>query len=407
MPFQNAGADDPQGSRASWIRLSLAAIALFLSFSSVLSARIVPMNDLYSRWYGTRELILHGRSPYSEGINQEIQSAFYGHVLAPGEQKDEQRFAYPAYVIFLIWPIAFASFTTVSTIGLLLLVAVGAGVIACSEDFVRWPVSRNDRIAGILIALSTAPILRALRLEQLSTLVVLLIVGALLALSKDYPALAGVLLAFSTIKPQMALLPVLWLLTWSVSQWRERKNLVTAFFVVMGALLLASELWVPGWILNFPRQLRAYSHYAGHESLLTLLAGTALGWLAAVVVLGFTLKIVWRYRRSAATSRAFQYSSSLVMAVAAITMPTMAAQHNLVLVIPASLIVLREFRSFGTAFRSLLICLLAWTPALGLLTLARDVERFRVIQMSAGLVMAIVVIITMLWISPKLAAESA
>src|SRR5689334_10241932 len=42
-------------------------------------------SDLYSRWYGTRELLLHGRDPYSDEITVEMQRAFVGRDPQPGE----------------------------------------------------------------------------------------------------------------------------------------------------------------------------------------------------------------------------------------------------------------------------------------------------------------------------------
>lgn len=35
-------------------------------------------SDLFPRWLGTRELLLHGRDPYSPEITGEIQQGYYG-----------------------------------------------------------------------------------------------------------------------------------------------------------------------------------------------------------------------------------------------------------------------------------------------------------------------------------------
>jgi Glycosyltransferase family 87 len=392
----------PEESRARRLRLSLALLAVALSFASVLRTHMVTMSDLYSRWYGTRELLLHGRSPYSEAVNQEIQIAFYGHVLTANEPRDQQRFAYPAYAVLLFWPMAFMSYATVWAIAIPLLIAAGAGVVLCCIGFVQWPLAWEDRASAVLIGLSTAPMLRAFRFEQLSTLVVLFLVGTLLALSKGRPIIAGVLLACATIKPQMALLPVLWLLIWALSNWKERKNFVIAFLAQIGIQLLVSSILVPGWFLIFPGELLAYSHYAGHDSLLTTLAGTPIGWLLTVIVLACCARITLPYRRAAATTRAFQFSTSLVLAFSSIAMPTMAAQHNLVMAFPAAFIVLRDFRWLPPALRGLIVCLLAWTPATGIATLAYDVEVVRVVQMSAGLFIAGAVVISMMRFSERL-----
>ncbi len=68
------------------------------------------LGDLYQRWIGTRELLLHGRNPYSAEVSHEIQIGFYGHPVEQTYDKpaseilDEQRFAYPVYVVFLLAP---------------------------------------------------------------------------------------------------------------------------------------------------------------------------------------------------------------------------------------------------------------------------------------------------------------
>src|SRR5712691_8830270 len=56
------------------------------------------LSDLYPRWLGARELLLHGRDPYSRDISLEIQAGYYGRTLdpsRPNDPKDQQGFAYP------------------------------------------------------------------------------------------------------------------------------------------------------------------------------------------------------------------------------------------------------------------------------------------------------------------------
>ena len=54
------------------------------------------LSDLYPRWLGARELLLHGRNPYSGEITLEIQQGYYGRRLdaaRPNDPKDQQGFA--------------------------------------------------------------------------------------------------------------------------------------------------------------------------------------------------------------------------------------------------------------------------------------------------------------------------
>ena len=65
------------------------------------------LSDLYPRWLGSRELLLRGRDPYSREVTLEIQEGYWGRQLdpaRPNDPKDQQGFAYPVYVVFLLAP---------------------------------------------------------------------------------------------------------------------------------------------------------------------------------------------------------------------------------------------------------------------------------------------------------------
>src|SRR4030081_1704514 len=44
--------------------------------------------DLYPRWLGARELLLHHRNPYSHEVTVEIQQGFYGRPLDASRADD-------------------------------------------------------------------------------------------------------------------------------------------------------------------------------------------------------------------------------------------------------------------------------------------------------------------------------
>src|SRR5216683_5105710 len=74
------------------------------------------LSDLYPRWLGARELLLHGRDPYSPEITREIQRGYYGRPLDPSrpdDPRDEEGFAYPVYVVFCLAPTIGLPFTIV------------------------------------------------------------------------------------------------------------------------------------------------------------------------------------------------------------------------------------------------------------------------------------------------------
>ena len=45
------------------------------------------LSDLYPRWLGARELLLHHRNPYSADITIEIQKGYYGRALDPARPR--------------------------------------------------------------------------------------------------------------------------------------------------------------------------------------------------------------------------------------------------------------------------------------------------------------------------------
>src|ERR1700722_18147 len=46
------------------------------------------LSDLYPRWLGARELLLHGRNPYGNDITIEIQKGYFGRKLDPSLPND-------------------------------------------------------------------------------------------------------------------------------------------------------------------------------------------------------------------------------------------------------------------------------------------------------------------------------
>src|SRR5580698_655731 len=74
------------------------------------------LSDLYPRWLGARELLLHHRDPYTRDLTREIQMGYYGRVLDPARTEDptdKQAFAYPVYVVFLLAPTVTLPFAVV------------------------------------------------------------------------------------------------------------------------------------------------------------------------------------------------------------------------------------------------------------------------------------------------------
>ena len=302
------------------------------------------LSDLYPRWLGARELLKHGRNPYSAEITREIQQGYYGRPLDPAradDPKDQQGFAYPVYVVFLLAPTVDLPFHAVQTAFRWML--IGLAVITV------WFVASGAAMAGFLRNHSDSPLLMAgwlpmvqgIKLQQLSLLVAGLLAACAACLSAGWLFLAGGLLALATIKPQLAWPIVLWLLLWAGSEWRSRRRLVFGFGLVMLLLLGGAELVLPGWLRMFVAAIGQYHRYTQNQSVLVWLFGLIVGRALEILSVAACGACVWSTRREPAGTAGFGRCFGLVLALTVLIVP-MFAPYNQVLLAPAILALLHS-----------------------------------------------------------------
>jgi hypothetical protein len=325
----------------------LAAILALLSFCSVVRQanfmNYALRGDFYPRWFGTREALLHGRNPYAPEVTREIQVAYYGHAARPGEE-NEQPFAfyYPAYVMFLIWPTMWMDFGSVrllmsAVVGLSLLVAAFCWMKLTSFNF-SWRLG----IVVVLLTISSVPAIHGMLLQQLALPVVMFMAAGLLAITAGRLGLAGVWFALSTIKPPTALLPILWLLLWSLSRWHERRRFVFGLAAALAVLIAVSEFVVPGWISQFIAGLIVYNRNSSDSPILVIMFGKIAGTIAVLSILGVTAALAFKYRLAEARDAAFVLMIALVECTAVLCIPSLAGPYNQVLLLPAVFLLLRQ-----------------------------------------------------------------
>lgn len=345
------------------------------------------LSDLYPRWFGARELLLHGRDPYTPQITREIQTGYYGRPLEPtrpNDPKDQQAFAYPLYVVFLLAPTVHLPFSQIQVGFRWLLVLLTLLSVPLWLRALGWRVSRVAVATWVVITLGSLPAIQGLKLQQLSLLVCTLLAACTVAVTNGVLILAGVLLALATIKPQLTAVFAGWLMLWVFADWHSRKRLALSFVLTMAALVIGSEVLLPGWIGRFRAAAADYWQYTGGgKSILDVALGTAVGKPTAVLVLFALAILCWRTRRAPADGPAFVWTLSVVLAGTIIVIPTFAL-YNQLLLLPAFMLVVRSLPALwekGRTARSLvLITALAvvwpWATAaladLALLWLSRD-----------------------------------
>jgi len=326
------------------------------------------LSDLYPRWVGAKELLQHGRDPYSADVSREIQTGYYGRPIdpsRPNDPRDEQGFAYPVYVVFWLAPTIDLPFATVQKGFFWVLLIVTMASTLLWIRVLGWAAPAWVQISLLLLALGSLGVMQGLKLQQMSLLVSGLVALALALLVADHTVAAGILLAGASIKPQLVLLLLIWLAIWTLGDWRRRYRLAVSFLGTMALLIGASEWLLPHWIPRFWHALGEYRRYTGTVSIIGLLVGGSLSRILELLTFAVFLGICWKERGLAAASGAFAFMLTLVLAITILVVPTY-GPYNQVFLIPALLVLVKDRRIIwqrGVANRMLVAfvaCLVLW-----------------------------------------------
>jgi hypothetical protein len=315
------------------------------------------LSDLYPVWYGSRELLLHGRNPYSAEVTREIQAGYYGRPLDPSRSADptnQQAFSYPVYVAFLLSPTVKFSFLHVRIAFFWILAALTALSVLLWLRTIAWKPGFSTTIALILFTLATFAAVQGIKLQQLTLLVSFLIAASVALLCSRRLTIAGILLALAMIKPQLAGPVAIWLVLWALSEWRVRWKLAVSFALSFAALIVGGEILLPGWIKEFYSAVVAYRQYAAGGTLLEQMLPRAIAAPLLAVLLAAVAASCWYVRKVAAKDERFLYVTSLVLAVT-LLVPPMYPPHYQLLLLPGVFLLARDARPTKIVFRFLYV----------------------------------------------------
>jgi hypothetical protein len=252
-------------------------------------------NDFIPRWIGTRLFLSERQSPYSPETTLAIQDAMYGRPAELGE--DQALFAYPFYSALIFAPFAkVEEYSLARALWMTLLEAALLGTALIGVLLARWKPERLTLAGFLIFSILWYHSARPLINGNAAILVAFFLAVALWLVREGNDGAAGLLLALGTIKPQMALLVVPYILIWAISKRRLR---VVWSFVLSMALLLGASFWLqPDWLAAEWGQALAYSSYTPPGSLATILAdwwpayGAWVGWSISLL-LALVLLFEW------------------------------------------------------------------------------------------------------------------
>ncbi len=250
-------------------------------------------NDFLARWMGAR-FMLKGISPYDDRVASETQKWIYGHAADPSRGEDLSRFAYPLYSMILFAPFGFFDFNTARALWMTVLEAGTVAFAILAAALAGWEGRRGKTVVWILFCLFGYFGFRAVINGNPIVLVSLFLALALVLMEKGHPLPAGILLAFAAIKPQVVIIPILWIVVWCL--FRKRYPVPACFVAALAVLAGAGMLFVPDWIvLNF-REMLSYPAYTQPGNPAAALEvwfgdpGRVAGWIFSTIV---SAGVVW------------------------------------------------------------------------------------------------------------------
>jgi hypothetical protein len=310
-------------------------------------------NDLYPIWLTTGELLARRTtSPYSPAMEHSIESGLYGRPLDRSLSADAainyRGFSYPLYTDVLAVPLSLTSFRNVQIV----LLALFPLLILLSVRW--WCIGIGLTLSPVLFAIAalltlfTVQVLEGWWALQPTMLVGALLAFALAALRRNALAFAGIALALGSIKPQLILLPALWLALWTFADWTRRRRALLALALSMLVLLALSELWVPMWWLSWWHQLPAYRHF-DTPPLVELIFGKLIGRVLGLATLCLATIAALRWRRLPADGSHFSLLFAFLVATGVVFISSSIAVYDQFLLVPGLLIVWRDRSSAGSS----------------------------------------------------------
>jgi hypothetical protein len=344
-------------------------------------------DDLYPLWMVARATLHGDHDPYNARITRKVQIGIFGRPLDPhraGDPKDQRMFPNPAFTLLLFWPVAEFSFEALRVYVVCLLVVLAAAGVWLWFQAMDWHPAWPWVAVAILLTLASYPGLEGIYAGQIGLVVTFLLAAAVFALQRSRFLFAGFLMALTTMKPQVTALVILYLLLWSLNDWRVRRGFWIGFMAAITLLITASLAVFPHWIVSWIETVRAYHGYmlpTVVREVLTNPLGPTLARPATYIITAasilFAIILAWRNRTTKFNSIQFWLTLSVLLAITVITILPGQAVYDHIVLVPAILLLIKhrgELWKSGRALRivmsaGLLILLWPWISALILIAL--------------------------------------
>jgi hypothetical protein len=217
------------------------------------------------------------------------------------------------------------------------------GIILLTLKTIEYKPAKNILLGLILFSFFSAEFLQPLIDGNPSSLAALFAVLSLFFISKKTDYLAGMFLAFSTIKPQLSVLFFALIWIWSFS--RKRWGIIYSSSVTLFILFGISFLSLPNWVSEFIRDTTAYPGAATPSTPRAILAH----WMPASIanIIAWALTILSIYILFQTWRRAYGKDFPILLWAVSITFAIMpltgitSAKSNYIAMLPGVILLLQ------------------------------------------------------------------
>lgn len=361
-----AGAPSALGRAAQVVLLAI--VLLVLGTANYRMASQFPGgNDFLPRWVGARAWLERGQSPYDLQVTQQAQRLIYGRLADPEAGEDVAHFAYPFPAMLFFGPIGLLPYQQARAVWMTAIEVSLALIVIIGMSLARWRPRLWLQAVLLLFAVLSYHGLRTIVLGQFAAIEALLMAGSLLAIQRRQDPLAGILLGFSIAKPQMTILLIPFVLLWAVRS--ARLSVAGWMLGTAGGLTGLSLALIPGWPLQWLRQLLDYPSYTVVGPPVSVLAGLFPS-LQPVITLALAFMLlaylIWEWLQGGIKEdRWFQWTAAMTITVTNL-IALRTATTNFVALFPALVMIFAAWHERWGKRGSLVVLLAVLALFLGL-----------------------------------------
>jgi hypothetical protein len=300
-------------------------------------------NDFLARWVPARAWIVEGTNPYDPAVSERSQRMIYGRPADRQAGEDVAHFVYPLPAMIFFAPFAGFDFTMARALWMTLLELCLLGLAFIGIALAEWRPGRGMLACLVLFSVLWYHGFRAVIVGQFAPIEAILLTGALLCVQRRRDGLAGLLLALSLAKPQMAFLILPFLLLWGALA--RRWSLIVSTCAFSLALLGGSIAVMPDWPILWLRQVADYPSYTSIGSPLSILGGSSRvsDWVTRILSGLLLVELVVEWVRVRAKEGAwFRWTAALTLVITNL-IAFRTATTNYVILIPVLVLLLQTW----------------------------------------------------------------